>query len=54
MHRLICSINVRCRVWLKNLEVVYDVVIFSLTQRELSGSSLICVLSVKTTDKDLA
>ena len=31
----------------------YDVVIL-LTQRELSGSSLICVKSVKIADKDLA
>ena len=37
----------------KIMRSFYDVVIF-LTQRELSGSSLICVKCVKIVDKDLA
>ena len=37
----------------KIMQSFYDVVIL-LTQRELSGSSLICVKSVKIVDKDLA
>ena len=42
------------RVWLHEImQSFYDVVVL-LTQRELSGSSLICVKSVKIADKDLA
>ena len=37
----------------KIMQSFYDVVIL-LTQRELSGSSLICVKRVKIVDKDLA
>ena len=37
----------------KIMQSFYDVVIL-LKQRELSGSSLICVKSVKIVDKDLA
>ena len=36
----------------KIMQSFYDVVILS-TQQELSGSSLICVKSVKIVDKDL-
>ena len=52
MHRLTRSINVRCSRMIKGdlkheiMQSFYDVVIF-LPQRELSGSSLICVKSVK-------
>ena len=59
MHRLTRSINVRCSRMVKGelkheiMQSFYDVVIL-LTQRELSGSSLICVKSVKIADKDLA
>ena len=39
--------------WHEIMQSFYDVVVL-LTQRELSGSSLICVKSVKIADKDLA
>ena len=54
MHRLACSINVAVgELKHKSMQLFYDVVIL-LTQRELGGSSLMCVKSVKIVDKDLA
>ena len=54
MHRLAGSINVAVgELKHKIMQAFYGVVIL-LTQRELSGSSLICVKSVKIVDKDLA
>ena len=58
-HVIICTdwpalLMFAVRVWLHEImQSFYDVVVL-LTQRELSGSSLICVKSVKIADKDLA